>query len=136
VEASINSEPAFGGIGYFDETLSFTPSNCFTNSFGFNVCTETASFNGPTLSNGTYWLTLFNATVPSGDPVYWDNNGGAGCHSIGCPSQEWHNWEGTLPSESFTINGTVNGTTPEPGSLLLFASAFVGLVGVLRRKLV
>lgn len=135
VQASINSEPAFGGAGYFDETLSFTPSNCFTNQFGYNICTETTTFNGPTLGNGTYWLTLDNAMVPSGDPVYWDNNGGAGCHSLGCPSQEWHNWEGTLPSEAFTIDGTVNGSTPEPGNLLLFASGVLGLGGVLRRKL-
>jgi hypothetical protein len=47
--------------------------------------------------------------------------------------------EGSIPSESFSILGTTSssstGTVPEPGSLVLFASGFVGLTAVLRRKL-
>ena len=75
--------------------------------------------------------------VPSGDPVYWDNNGGVGCHSVGCPSLTWYN-EGTIPSEAFTVDGTATsstGSTPEPGSILLFASGLLGVAGLLRRKL-
>jgi hypothetical protein len=56
----LSSEPA-GGTVYFNQQVNFTQSGCFVNSYGFDVCTETASFNGPTLSNGTYWLTLQNA---------------------------------------------------------------------------
>ena len=136
-EVWINSEPFLDGTTYFDETLSFTPSNCFINNYGYNICTETATFNGPTLSQGVYWLTLGNAMVPSGDPVYWDNNGGVGCHSVGCPSLTWYN-EGTIPSEAFTVDGTATsstGSTPEPGSILLFASGLLGVAGLLRRKL-
>ena len=140
VEAEINSEPFLSGTQYFDQQVSLTASGCFANQYGYDVCTETASFNGPTLSNGTYWLSLDNAVVPSGDPVYWDENSGVGCHSQGCPAQDWFNGEGTIPSEAFTVDGspastTTTGSTPEPGSLLLFASGFALAAGFLRRKL-
>jgi len=72
--------------------------------------------------------------VPSGDPVAWDENSGIGCSSPGCPSEPSGNFEGTIPSESFTVNDS-NGPTPEPGSVFLFASGIVGLAGVLRRRL-
>jgi hypothetical protein len=71
--------------------------------------------------------------VPSGDPVYWDENSGAGCKSIGCPSQASESAVGTIASEAFTIIGTA--ATPEPSSILLFGSGILGLAGVLRRKL-
>jgi hypothetical protein len=134
VEVSLNSQPYLGGTTYFDETVNFAQSGCAVNQYGFNVCTETGLFNGPTLPNGTYWMTLQNATTPSGDPIYWDENGGIGCHSPGCPSQTWWNSEGTLPSESFSILGNQGGSTPEPDSLILFASAILAVAGVIRRK--
>lgn len=135
-EVSITDQPVFGGTTYFDQTVNFTQSNCFLNSFAFNVCTETAAFDGPTLNGGTYWLNLSNAVVNNGDPAYWDENSGVGCHSEGCPS-EGNNGFGTLPSEAFTILGTPNGTgsTPEPGSLLLFGGGLVASVGFVRRRL-
>jgi hypothetical protein len=132
-EVLITSE-AGGGTTYFDQTVNFTASGCAGNQLGFNVCTETGMFNGPTLNNGTYWLTLQNAVTALGDPVYWDENAGAGCTSPGCPSQTFGP-EGSVLAESFTVlGGPASGSTPEPGSLLLFASGF-GAVGVLRRKL-
>ena len=85
VEVSMTSE-AFGGTTYFDQVVSFSESGCTENQFGFNVCTETGTFNGPTLPNGTYWLNLQNAVVNTGDPIYWDENSGIGCSSPGCPS--------------------------------------------------
>jgi hypothetical protein len=134
VEVSFTSEP-FGGTTYFDQVVNFTASNCFLNSFGYDVCTETGSFHGPTLTNGTYWLNLQNAVANNGDPVYWDENSGIGCHSLGCPSESG-NGTGTDPSEAFSILGTPeNGTTPEPASLALFASGVVGVGAVVRRKL-
>ncbi len=136
VELSVTSQE-FGGTTYFDQVVSFTASNCSLNQYAFNVCEETGSFNGPTLPNGTYWMNLQNAVVNSGDPVYWDENSGIGCHSEGCPSQPSQNGEGTIAAESFTIlgNGSGGGSTPEPSSLLLFASGVLGIAGVLRRKL-
>ena len=134
-EVSITDQPVFGGTTYFDQTVNLTQSNCFVNDYAYNVCTETATFNGPTLNGGTYWLNLQNAEVPSGDPVYWDENSGVGCHSEGCPS-EGNNGFGTLPSEAFTIlgNGGGTGSTPEPGSLVLFAGGLVASFGFVRRR--
>ena len=60
------------------QSLNVTATNCFSNQFGYNLCDETASFNGGgvNLDVGTYWMTLSNASVPSGDPAYWDMNSG------------------------------------------------------------
>jgi hypothetical protein len=135
-EVSITSAE-LGGTTYFDGTVNFSSSGCSTNTFGYNVCTETGSFAGVNLASGTYWLNLQNASVPSGDPVYWDENSG--------PSQASENTLGTIPSEAFTVLGsggtsttgttTTGGTTPEPSSIMLFGSGILGLAGVLRRKL-
>jgi len=106
-----------------------------TNQFGYNidVISVTGSVNGLT-SGSTYWLNLQNAAVPSGDPVFWDENSGAGCKGGGCPSQASESSVGTIASEAFTISGG-SGTTPEPSSIMLFGSGILGLAGVLRRKL-
>src|SRR5208283_3539356 len=79
--------------------------DCATNNFGFDVCTLSASWPGLGLGPGTYWITLDNAAVTSGDPVYWDENSGVGCHSPGCPSQAYENTVGTIASEAFDIAG-------------------------------
>jgi hypothetical protein len=140
-EVWITSE-ALGGTTYFDQVVSFNQSGCVANQYGYNVCTEFGSFNGPTLQNGTYWLNLENAVVPSGDPVFWDENSGVGCSSPGCPSQATCNScvvngkasPQDLPPEAFTLYGTSAATVPEPGSLLLFTSGFLSSAWVARRR--
>jgi PEP-CTERM motif len=90
------------------------------------------------------FITLGNACTTSGcstNPIFWDENSGVGCGGtsgsghLNCPSTAYENFLGTIPSEAFTITGPVGGTTPEPGSILLFGSGIVGLAGVLRRRL-
>ena len=112
-----------------------------TNQFGYDIDKiSVTGLNVPELSGVTYWLNLQNATVPSGDPVFWDENSGVGCGGDdgkggGCPSMASNSTDGTLPSESFQIIGTAGGTTPELGSFLLLVSGALTCLGVLRRKL-
>ncbi|MGB9256201.1 MAG: PEP-CTERM sorting domain-containing protein [Candidatus Korobacteraceae bacterium] len=125
------------GTSYFDQTVNFTQGACTSNQYGYNVCQENTSFSGPTLNAGSYWLNLQNASVPSGDPVYWDENSG--------PSTASENSIGSIPSEAFTVLGSSTTTSsstsstttsvPEPSSIMLFGSGILGLAGVLRRKL-
>jgi hypothetical protein len=106
-----------------------------TNQYGYDIDKISVfGLNVATTSGTTYWLNLQNAAVPSGDPVYWDENSGAGCGGSGCPSKASESAVGTIASEAFTITGG-SGTTPEPSSIMLFGSGILGLAGVLRRKL-
>lgn len=131
-DVSITSNE-FGGTSYFNQTVSFTQSGCSLNGSDYFVCNESGTFAGVSLNAGTYWLSLQNAVVPSGDPVYWDENEG--------PSSASNNEVGTIPSESFTVLGSVSGTTsssgtvPEPSSILLLVSGILGLCGAVRPKL-
>jgi len=127
-----------GGTSFGSGTASgknLTDQFISTNSFGYDIDKITVTgLNVPELAGATYWLNLQNAAVPSGDPVFWDENSGAGCKGQGCPSQASESAVGTIASEAFTIN---NGSAPvpEPSSIMLFGSGILGLAGLLRRKL-
>jgi hypothetical protein len=117
-----------------DQVVNFTQSNCSGNQYGFNVCVESGSLGTAlNLSPGTYWLTLENATVNTGDPIYWDENSG--------PSSASENSVGTIPSEAFTLLGMAGSTTtswfgtPEPNMVLLLCSGLLGAGAMLRRRL-
>lgn len=149
-EVSITSGP-FSGTTYFDQIINFTQSSCFTNGWGFSVCSESANFSNLNLNAGTYWLNMKNATVSNGDPIYWDENSGPSqaFRSVndGQGDQVFPDAIGTIPSESFTILGQgttvacgqggtgcqASPTTPEPSSLLLFGSGGVFVFGLLSR---
>jgi PEP-CTERM motif len=122
------------------------------NQYGYDIDQISVTGLNVSSNNGTkYWLNLQNAAVPSGDPVFWDENSGGGippcaecglqrCHGTGCPSQASESAVGTIPSEAFTIGGECcalqpGGGAPEPSSIVLFGSGVLGLVGILRRKL-
>lgn len=143
-ELSISSQ-ANGGTFYFDSFVNFTQSNCSANQYGYNVCRESTTFNGPTLNPGTFWLNVQNASVPSGDPVFWDENFGGPASHAWPVSLASENTVGTIPSESFTVLGggttTIPGaggegstSVPEPSSIMLLASGILGLAGMLRRR--
>jgi len=142
-ELSITSNEN-GGTNYFDQTVTFTRSGCTMNSYGVNVCMETTGFSGPFLNAGTYWLNLQNASVPSGDPVYWDENfGGPTNHAWPQPLAS-ENTLGTIPSESFTVMGSYEfknskdespQSTPEPSSILVLGSGILGIAAAWRLKI-
>jgi PEP-CTERM motif len=119
---------------------NLTDSFISSNQYGYNIDTITVTgINVYTSSATTYWLNLQNAAVPSGDPVYWDENSGAGCGGLngtkqGCPSMASESAVGTIPSEAFTFGISRQGT-PEPNSIMLLGSGILGLAGMLRRKL-
>src|SRR5271166_589236 len=80
-----------------------------TNQYGYDIDKITVSgLNVFQSGAGPYWLNLQNAAVPSGDPVYWDENSGVGCGGVngtgqGCPNSASESAVGTIPSEAFTI---------------------------------
>lgn len=99
-----------------------------SNQYGYDINLITISGLGVNLPAGTSWLTLTDAEVASGDPAYWDENNG--------PSQGYENSLGTIPSESFNLQGGgPPPTVPEPSSILLLGSGILGIAGILRRKL-
>src|ERR1039457_5002887 len=109
-----------------------------TNQFGYSLYkADFSSFDIPWVGAG--FITLSNACTTSGcsvsTPIYWDENSGVRCPSPGCPSTAYENTLGSIPSEAFTLGGTRDTTTPEPSSIMLFASGILGVFGVLRRKL-
>jgi len=107
-----------------------------TNQYSYDIdLISITGLNVATVSGTKYWLNLQNAVSTEGEPVYWDENDGAGCGGSGCPSSASESAVGTIGGESFTIGGGSSGTTPEPSSIMLFGSGILGLAGLLRRKL-
>jgi PEP-CTERM motif len=142
VDWSITSEYS-GGTLYGSGTASgknLTDQFISVNQYGYDIDEiHVTGLNVP-LSATTYWLNLQNAVVPSGNPVYWDENYGVGCKGDdgmggGCPSQASNGSVGSIGAEAFQIVGAGGGTTPEPGSFFLLASGVLGVTGVLRRRL-
>jgi hypothetical protein len=105
-----------GGTLYGSGTVSggnLTDKFVSTNQFGYDIDKISATGLNVNLTSGsTYWVNLQNAMVPSGDPVYWDENSGTGCHSSGCPSHAEESSVGTIPSEAFDVTGS--GSPPPP----------------------
>ncbi len=144
VDLSIGTSPFGSDLANFAGLQPTQDIDLGTNQYGFDLREYTFSFLNVSLNSGTtYWITLQNASVPTGDPVYWDESSG--------PSQAQSNNLGTIPSESFTILGGSGCSTitcgcgadrpgcqppvPEPNSMLLLGSGIFALSCLLVRKL-
>ena len=109
VDWSITSDP-LAVPRYGSGTASVTSTFISSNQYGYDIDKISASGLNVTVTPGsTYWINLQNASVPSGDPVFWDENSGVGCQSQGCPSQAVESAVGTIPSEAFDV--TTNAST-------------------------
>jgi PEP-CTERM motif len=122
-----------------------------TNEYGYTVWSADLAVSG-SLSPGTYWLTLLNATTNmSGNLVGWDENDGS--------SEAWglldyapvtvgyltpaDASECTTPgptgycSESFSVYGNATSSTPEPGTcgLMLIGIGLFGLAMPMRKRI-
>jgi uncharacterized repeat protein (TIGR03803 family) len=109
VDISIGST-SFGGT---PQTLTGV-TNTFlgTNQFGYALYQADYSFADIPWSGAGY-VTLSNACSTSGcsvsNPIYWDENSGVGCTSQGCPSTAYESTIGSIPSESFSLDGGAPG---------------------------
>jgi hypothetical protein len=137
---------SFGSAAYGTDngsgTASTTVALAGTEQYGYDY--GTVSFDIPTLTlgPGTYYFTLQNGVVPSGDPIYWDENDGS---SIGYSSADGPigvfdcnpGYVGCDSSggETFTLTNTSTPPVPEPSSLLLLGTGLAGFATMVRRKL-
>jgi hypothetical protein len=107
--------------------VSLSASYLETNaSAGYNIFSASFSVGSLTLSAGTYYLELHNASNDVGT-VYWDTNNGLSTADTNGIS---------YPSNSFEVDGNV-GTVPEPTSAALFGLGLAALaaVALLRSRL-
>jgi hypothetical protein len=129
------------GVPFSSEMVLASGNGNFTNtllpqnSFGFDLYTSLMGIPSVSLGAGTYYLELYNASTPSGDPIYWDiNNGSSTAYENTLGNVNDNLFPGTN-SEAFTINGTATtAATPEPGTCLMFGTGALGLMGALRRR--
>jgi hypothetical protein len=104
---------------------SLTDRFISTNQYGYDIDLINASLPDVNTTNGTtYWLNLQNASVASGDSVYWDENSGKACggnngNGGGCPSKASESAIGTIPSEAFTVVGGATIFLSPPSSCCL-----------------
>jgi hypothetical protein len=100
------------------------PNTVVGSGFGaFDILQESISIPDVDLTAGTYWLELSNGSDAYDTAVWWDESDGA--------SAAFSSDYGAIASETFQINGTV----PEPSSLLLLGPGALALAGLVRRKL-
>ena len=100
-----------------------------TNAGGYSLYQADFTFTSIDWA-GAGWLTLENACTTGGcndgtGKVLWDTNG------VTLTSEYSYLGGTNIDGETFSLDGTV----PEPSSLLLLGSGLLGLAGMLRRKL-
>lgn len=115
---------------YSGSAAPLTSAVVGADEFGLTGVNETFALPNITLGPGGFWLELQNLVVSSGDPGYWDETDG--------PSEAWQSPGGYLTpangdcttggssgycSESFMVDDSL----PEPSTIVLLATGFLGL---------
>jgi hypothetical protein len=124
VDFGISASPFGTDLAFGTGTLSNVFQ--FSNGFGADVYQSSFTFTSVDLAAGAYYITLGNGFTTNGDPLFWDENDG--------PSLAFENTVGPIGSESFQIDGTPLGTTPEPGTLIMLGTSILGIAGSIRRR--
>jgi PEP-CTERM motif len=117
-------------------TATSTATDIGGNSYSYDLQTNVIMFSPVTLSGGDYWFQLQNASIPNGDPIYWDENNG--------PSAAWQTGTGDISlsgdtnctdfctgSETFQVLGSA---APEPAAWALMLLGFGGVGAGLRSR--
>jgi hypothetical protein len=87
-------------------------------TYDYPIYSSTGQLSG-TLSPGTYWLTLHDATASNLGELFWDENRG--------PSTAYGSRAGQIGSEAFTLYS--GSAAPEPASITLLGVGGLGLIG-------
>jgi hypothetical protein len=120
ITSAINGGTVFAsGTGAISSTFLFTNS---TPRGPYNIYSNDFTANATGLSAGHYYLNLSHALPNTGAFFFWDVNSG--------PSTAYQtNGVGSLPSETFTINGVSTGrsSVPEPSGSAALA---IGLLSI------
>ena len=103
-------------------TAGITSSYLFTQANGYNIDNNAFSVAPETLTAGTYYLLLGQA---SGSGGYWDQNNG--------PSTSYGPFGQRDGSESFQVMGSSVSAAPEPSTWLLMIAGIGGIGLMLRR---
>lgn len=105
VDWLLGTQPFAGDIASGTATgANLSQSELFVNSYGYQIEDVQVSGLNVNAASGA-WLTLQNAVTTQGNPLYWDENSG--------PSAAQDNVLGTIPSESFNVQGAPGGCYTE-----------------------
>ena len=73
VDLTVGTSPFNSNVANFTSLNAENTISLGSNQYGFNLEEDSYSFaRKPGNPGTTYWITLQNASVPDGDPVYWD----------------------------------------------------------------